>query len=94
MSLAMSALEVLQTCPTQWKSLLSAIGVIDPVDLRLITLDLENNVFHLPHQIYFLIQVIIKGKMIHQTIIDEGDSTCTMFISCWKAIVSLPLTSV
>jgi len=38
----MSALEVLQTCPTQWKSLLSVIGAIDPTDSSLITFDIEN----------------------------------------------------
>jgi hypothetical protein len=26
----MSILEVLKTCPTQWKSLLSALGAVDP----------------------------------------------------------------
>jgi hypothetical protein len=87
----MSALEVLQTCPTQRKSLLSAIGAIDPSDSSLITFDLENHVPRLPHQIAFLIQVIIKGKTIHQTVIDEGASTCIMSVSCWKAIGSPPL---
>jgi hypothetical protein len=38
---AMSVLEVLQTCPTQRKSLLSAMGAVDPADTRLITFDLD-----------------------------------------------------
>ena len=38
---AMSALEVLQSCPSQRKSLLSAIGGIDPADSELISFDLE-----------------------------------------------------
>lgn len=42
----------------------------------------------LPHQIDFLIHVLIKGKMIHQTIIDEGASTCIMYVLCWKDIGS------
>lgn len=88
---AMSTLEVLQTCPTQQKSLLSAIGPIDHVDSSLITFDLENCVPRLPHQIAFLIQFIIKGKMIHWIFIDEGASTCIMFVSCWKSIGSQPL---
>ena len=29
---AMSVLEVFQTCPTQWKSLLSALGAVDPIN--------------------------------------------------------------
>jgi len=70
---------------------LYAIRGIDPIDSNLITFNLENYVPHLPHQITFFIQVIIKGKMIHQTVIDEGASTCIMFVSCWKAIDSPPL---
>lgn len=85
---AMSALEVLQTCPMQWKSLLFAIGVIDPSDSSLITFDLETHVPHFPHQIAFLIQGLTKGKTIHQIVIDECASTCIMFVSCWKAIGS------
>lgn len=44
-----------------------------------------------PHQLVFLIQVIIKGKTIHRIVIDEVASTCIMSISCWKYIDSLPL---
>ena len=87
----MPALEVLQTCPMQCKSLFFAIGVVYPVDSSLITFDLENHVPRLPHQIAFFIQVSIKGKTIHQTIIDEGASTCIIYVSCWKAIGSPPL---
>jgi len=87
----MSSLEVLQTFPTHRKSLLYAIGVIDHANLNLITFNLENHVPHLPHQIAFWIQVIIKGNMIHRTIIDEGSSTCIMYVSCWKTIGPPPL---
>lgn len=37
---AMPGLEVLQSYRMQWKSLLSAIGAIDPSDLSLISFDL------------------------------------------------------
>lgn len=87
----MFALEVLQTCPTQRKSLLSVIGGIDPLDSNLIALDLENHVPRLPHQISFLIKVIIKGKMTHQNFTDERASTYIIYVSCWKAISSPPL---
>ena len=73
------------------KPLLASIGAIDPANSSLITFDIENHVPHLPHQISFLIQVIIKGKTIHQTVIDEGDSTYVMFVSCRKSIHSNPL---
>jgi hypothetical protein len=45
---AMSVLEVLQTCSTQRKSLLSTLGAVDPADTRLITFDLDNNEPRLP----------------------------------------------
>ena len=88
----MSALEVLQSCPSQRKSLLSAIGGIDPADSDLITFDLRSHTPRLPHQIAFLIQVIINSKMIHRTVIDEGASTCIMYVAYWKAIGSPTLS--
>jgi len=53
--LAMSALEVLQSCPTQRKLLLSTIGVVDIQDSNLIIFDLENSTPRLSHQIAFQI---------------------------------------
>ena len=50
-----STLEVLQSCPPQWKSLLTAIGGIDPTNYNLLCFDLENHIPRLPHQIAFLI---------------------------------------
>jgi len=49
MSLVISALTMLQSCPSQRKYLLSAIEGIDPTDSNLICFDLENHVPHLPH---------------------------------------------
>lgn len=37
----MLALEVLQTCPTQWKALISTLGIIDPLNSRLMFFDLD-----------------------------------------------------
>jgi len=67
---------------SQQKSLLSDIGGIDPADSILICFGLENHVPRLPHQISFLIQFIINEKTIHITVIDEGASTCIMFVPC------------
>jgi hypothetical protein len=89
---AMSALEVLQSCPTQWKALLKAIGGIDPTDTNLIIFDLEDHIPRLPPQLAFQIQVVVADKNICRTVIDEGASTCVMSIACWKAIGSPPLT--
>jgi hypothetical protein len=51
----MSALEVLQSCPTQQKALLKAIGGINPTDTNLIIFDLEDHIQRLPPQLVFQI---------------------------------------
>jgi hypothetical protein len=89
---AMSALEVLQSCPAQRRALLKAIGGIDPTDTNLIVFDLEEHIPRLPPQLAFQIQVVVADKSICRTVIDEGASTCVMSFSCWKAIGSPPLT--
>jgi hypothetical protein len=88
----MLALKVLQSCPTQRKVLLKAIGGIDPIDTNLIIFDLEDHIPRLPPQLTFQIQVVVENKNICRTTIDEGASTCVMSIICWKAIGSLSLT--
>jgi hypothetical protein len=85
---AMSALEVLQSCPTQLNALLKAIGGIDPTDTNLIIFYLEDHFPRLPPQLAFQIQVIVSDKNICRTIIDEGSSTCVMSLTSWKAIGS------
>jgi hypothetical protein len=87
----MSALEVLQSCPAQWKALLKAIGGIDPTNINLIVFDLEDHIPRLPPKLVFQIQVVVSDKNICRTVIDEGASMCVMSFSCWKAIGSPPL---
>ena len=48
---AMSALEVLQSFPGQWKYFLSAIGAIDSINSSLLCFHIENSEPHLPHTI-------------------------------------------
>lgn len=55
----MSVLEVLQSCPTQRKELLSSLGEIDPVDSRLMVFDREKATPHLPSVIAFQIPVSV-----------------------------------
>ena len=50
---AMSALEVLQTCPTQWKNLLTALGAMDPENSNIITFKLDDFKMRLSHQLSF-----------------------------------------
>jgi hypothetical protein len=78
---AMSALEVLQICPTQWKALLKSIGGINLTDTNLIIFDLEDHIPRLPPQLAFQIQLIVSDKNICRTIIDEGASTCVMSVT-------------
>jgi hypothetical protein len=83
---AISVLEVLQTCPTQRKSLLSTLGAVDPSDTQLITFDLDSREPHLPALIAFHILVKIRNIIVHWCIIDEGTSTCIMSKSVWKKL--------
>ena len=59
---AMSALEVLQSCPSQRKALLQAIGVVDSANISLLYFDPENSEPHLPHSIVLQISVGCLGK--------------------------------
>jgi hypothetical protein len=61
---ATSTLEVLQSCPAQWKALLKAIGGIDPTYTNLIVFDLEDHTPRLPPQLAFQIQVVVSDKNI------------------------------
>ena len=89
----MSMLKVLQSCPSQRRALLSAIGGVDRADTSLLPFDLENFVPRLLHQIALIVQVVINGLDIHRVVVDEGASTCVMSSSCWKAIGSQALNS-
>jgi hypothetical protein len=87
----MSVLEVLQTCPTQWKSLLSTLREVDPADTQLITFDLDGGEPRLPSLISFQIPIKIQNIIVHRCIIDEGTSTCIMSKSVWQKLSSLEL---
>ena len=84
----MSNLEVLQTCPTQWKNLLTTLGAMDPKNINIITFKLDDFKTIFSHQLAFQIATKIAGKTIHCTVLDEGASTSVMSLSCWKAIGS------
>ena len=80
---AMSALEVLQTFPTQWKSLLTAIGAIDFADASLLFFDPENSEPRLPHTIALQISICCLRNNVHRIVLDEHVATCIMYLSCW-----------
>jgi hypothetical protein len=85
---AMSALEVLQHCPSQRRTLLAAIGAFDPESSNNLTFNLDDHQPRLSHQLAFQIDVVVHNQQIHRTILDEGASTCVMSLACWKGLKS------
>ena len=85
---AMSSLEVLQSCPMQWKKLLTSLGSLDLDNTNLIHFNPENHKSRLPHQIAFQIVTKVVGKKVFRTVLDEGASTSVLSLTCWKAIGS------
>jgi hypothetical protein len=87
---AMSALEVLQSFPSQRKALLAALGSTETCNLGTITLDTTDLKPRLPYHVAFQIVVAHPTKSstqnIFRTVVDEGASTCMMSLACWKAI--------
>ena len=84
----MSALEVLQHCPSQRRTLLAAIGVVDSESSNHIMFNLDNYASRLSHQLAFQVDVVVHHQQIHRTIMDEGASTCVMSLACWKGLKS------
>jgi hypothetical protein len=85
---AMSALEVLQHCPSQRRTLLATIGAFDPESSNTIMFNLDNFSPRLSHQLAFQVDVVVHNQQIHCTILDEGASTCVMSLACWKSLKS------
>jgi hypothetical protein len=87
---AISALEVLQSYPSQRKALLVSLGSAETCNLGMIMLDTTNLKPHLPYHMAFHIVVAYTTKTFTQNIfhmvVDEGASTCVMSLACWNAI--------
>jgi hypothetical protein len=87
---AMYALEVLQSCPSQRKALLTDLGSTEICNPGTIMLDTTNLKPHLPCHIAFQVVVAYPTKTftqnIFRTMVDEGASTCIMSLACWKVI--------
>jgi hypothetical protein len=84
----MSALEVLQHYPSQRRTILAALGVVDPESSNQIMFNLDNYVSRLSHQLAFQVDVVVHNQQIHRIILDEGASTCVMSLACWKGLKS------
>ena len=89
---AMSTLEVLQSCPTQRKNLLTTLWALDPDNTNLIHFNIENYKSRLPHKLAFHIITKVVGKKVFRTVLD-GASTSVLSLSCWKSLGSLELVT-
>jgi hypothetical protein len=89
---AMSALEVLQTCPSQRNALLSALGALDPSGSKVIKFDVTDVKPRLPYHVAFQIHVGYSKYTIKHVVVDEGVATCVMSLICWKSLDSPTLS--
>jgi hypothetical protein len=87
---AISALEVLQSFPSQRKALLTSLGSTETCNPGTIMLDTTDLKPRLPYHVAFHIVVAYPMKTftqnIFRTVVNEGTSTCVMSLACWKAI--------
>ena len=88
----MSALEVLQSCPSQRKALLSALGVNDDNSSSMIKFETVGLQPHLPYYVHLLIHVEFLNMTVKRIVIDEGATTSVMSLSCWNGLGSPELS--
>jgi hypothetical protein len=88
----MSALEVLQTCPSQRNSLLSALGALEPSGSKVIKFDVIDVKSCLPYHVAFQIHVEYSKYTIKRAVVDEGAATCVMSMVYWKTLGSPTLS--
>jgi hypothetical protein len=79
-------------CPSHRNDFLSTLRDLEPCGSKVIKFDVTKIKPHLPYHMAFQIHVDYKKVTIKCIVIDEGASTSVMFLACWKAIVSLPLS--
>jgi hypothetical protein len=64
-SCVMSALEVLQHCSSQCRTLLATISTVDPESSNHIMFNLDNYASRLSHQLAFQVDVVVHNQQIH-----------------------------
>jgi hypothetical protein len=89
----MSALEVIQMCPSQRNALLSALGALETSGSKVINFNITDVNPSLPYHVAFQIHIEYSKYTIKQAVIDEGDATCMMSLVYWKALGSLTLSN-
>ena len=88
----MSALEVLQSCPSQRKALLSTLGVNDDNSSSMIKFETAGVQPHFPYFVSLLIHIECLNMTIKCSVINEGIATSVMSLSCWKGLGSPELS--
>ena len=88
----MSALEVLQSCPSQRKALLSALGVNGDDSSSVIKFETVGHQPRLPYYVSLLVHVECLNMIVKHTVIDTGAAASVMSLSCWKGLGSPELS--
>ena len=88
----MSSLEVLQTCPSQRKTLLYSLGVVDPNPSTMIKFENVEVHPHFPYHVALLVHVECINNTIKCIVIDEGFAASVMSLACWK-VLGFPMLS-
>ena len=78
---AMSALEALQSCPTQRDALLAALVNMESSSI-MVKFNLSDLKIHPPYHVALSIDVIHGRKTIGRSVVNEGASTCVMSCPC------------
>ena len=89
---AMSALEVLHTCPPQRKALLSSLGVADGSSPSVIKFETHGVQPLFPYYMSLLVHVECLNKTIKCIVIDESNAISVMSLACWKGLASPTLS--
>ena len=89
----MSALEVLQSCPSQRKALISILGVnVDEYSSSVIKFETAGLHPRLPYYVSLLVHIECLGMTVKCTVIDEGAAISMMSLACWKGLDSPELS--
>ena len=88
----MSTIEVIQSCPSQRKDLLSTLGVNGDDSSSMIKFETEGHQPHLPYYLSLLVNVECLNMTMKHTVIDKGAATSVMSLTCWKGLGSPELS--
>ena len=88
----MFALEVLQSCLSQRKALLSSLGVNDDDSSSVIKFETAGLQPRLPYYVSLLIHVECLNMIVKRTVIDEGAAASVMSLLGWKGLGSPELS--